>query len=125
MRLPRMTIRRWMAVVAVVALCLGWVVWVYRYPGRAFEPIAWKDPNRAEQGVRLSMADRIVAWNSLGGKTREEVLDLLGQPASGGTGGELTYYLGPERGFISIDSEWLSLKFGPDGRVVRSYIWRD
>jgi hypothetical protein len=114
-----------MAVIVVVALCLGFVVWLYKYPGRAFDPIAWKDPNGVKQGIRLGMADRLVAWNTLVGKTREEVLQRLGQPENGELVQELTYYLGPERGFISIDSEWLSLQFGPDGRVVRSYIWSD
>ena len=125
MRFPRMTLRRWMVVVAFVSLCLGWFVWASTHPGRAFDPVAWKDPVQVEQGVRLSMADRLVAWHTLAGKTREQVLDLLGEPASRRAAGELIYYLGPERGFISIDSEWLSLLFGPDGRVAHSFIWRD
>jgi len=38
---------------------------------------------------------------------------------------DLVYYLGPERGFMGIDSEWLVLKLGPEGRVKRATIARD
>lgn len=125
MRLASMTIRRWMTVGAILAHCLGCVVWVYRYPGRAFDPIAWSDAKRVKRGVRLGMADRMVARDTLVGKSYEEVLQLLGKPDYVAAANELTYYLGPERGFISIDSEWLNLKLGPDGRVMRTYIWTD
>jgi hypothetical protein len=35
------------------------------------------------------------------------------------------YYLGNERGFISIDSECLVLQFDKDGRVIEYKVQRD
>jgi hypothetical protein len=73
------------------------------------------------------MADRILAWGTLRGKSRSQVIKLLGEPPETGyfRKWELVYYLGPERGFISIDSEWLVLRFGRDGRVAEERIVTD
>ena len=38
---------------------------------------------------------------------------------------DLVYYLGPERGFTGIDSEWLVLKLGPEARITRATIALD
>jgi hypothetical protein len=38
---------------------------------------------------------------------------------------QIVYWLGPERGFISIDSEWLAIWIGPDQRVTDARIVRD
>ena len=38
---------------------------------------------------------------------------------------QLVYWLGPERGFISLDSEWLAVRIGPDQRVAEARIVRD
>ncbi len=35
------------------------------------------------------------------------------------------YYLGNERGFIPIDSEYLVLQFDKDGRVIEYKVQRD
>ena len=66
------------------------------------------------------MADRLVAWRTLLGKTRQQALDLLGKPSDEGyfRDWDLVYWLGPERGFISIDSEWLVVRLGKDDRVI-------
>ena len=37
----------------------------------------------------------------------------------------LIYYLGDERGFISIDSEWLVFDFNEEGIVTKVNIMRD
>ncbi|MFI5387532.1 MAG: hypothetical protein ACHQ50_15595 [Fimbriimonadales bacterium] len=116
-----------MIAVAVAALLPGWIVWRIRYPGRPFDPVAWQDPVRVQQGVRLGMAERIVAWGTLGGKTRQHVIKLLGKRSDEGYFREwdLVYWLGPERGFISIDSERLVVRLGRDDRVSECRIVRD
>ncbi len=38
---------------------------------------------------------------------------------------DMHYYLGPERGFMRIDSEWLFIKLDSDGRVARQWLYRD
>jgi hypothetical protein len=96
-------------------------------PGRAFDPVAWQDEARVQEGVRLGMADRLVARGTLLGKTRAEVLELLGEPSARGylAASDLRYWLGPERGFFSIDSEWLVVRLGADGRVNDNFIVPD
>jgi len=38
---------------------------------------------------------------------------------------DIVYYLGPQRGFMGIDSEWLVLKLNPDGRVKKAAVAHD
>ncbi len=38
---------------------------------------------------------------------------------------DMVYRLGMERGFISIDSEWLVIRLGTNGRVTESRIVHD
>ena len=77
--------------------------------------------------TRLRMADDLVDNKKLIGLTRQGVVARLGEPPKTEyfKDFDLVYYLGPARGFISIDSEWLVLKLGPDGRVVRATIAHD
>jgi outer membrane protein assembly factor BamE (lipoprotein component of BamABCDE complex) len=80
-----------------------------------------------KQGVRLRMADRLIARQMLLGKTRGQVVEMLGEPTSTAyfRDWDMVYWLGPERGFFRIDSEWLVLKLGANGRVVENRIVRD
>ena len=75
---------------------------------------------------RWYMADELIEQNRLKGMDRSQVLALLGKP-DGEThelGGELRYYLGPERP-IPVDSETLVVAFDSSGRVHRYWIERD
>lgn len=61
---------------------------------------------------RVEIVDDMLNRYSLIGMGKEEVVELLGIETSStieGNQEELIYYLGPERGFMSIDSEWLIL----------------
>ena len=116
----------WLAAsVTVAAVAVG--AWSLVPRGRALDPTVWQDEKQVVQGVRLAMADRIVAKNMLSGKTRAEVVAMLGEPPKTGyfTGWDLVYWLGPERGFISIDSEWLVVRFDAQGHVLEYRIVRD
>jgi hypothetical protein len=108
-----------------VALFAGGTWFVLR-PGRHFDPSLWAN-SRTPASVRLRMADDLVDNKKLIGLTRQEVVARLGEPPRTEYFKEfdLVYYLGPERGFISIDSEWLVKKLGSDGRVNRATIARD
>jgi hypothetical protein len=112
-------------IVALLALLAGGC-WFMLRPGRHFDVALWKN-SATTSSVRLRMADDLVNSKKLNGLTRQEVLTLLGEPPKTEyfKEYELAYYLGPERGFMSIDSEWLVLKFGPDGRISRAAIARD
>ena len=73
------------------------------------------------------MADDLVRRRLLDGLTREQTLHLLGEPRPTNYFSEwdLVYWLGPERSFIGVDSEWLVVRFAPDGQVSEYRIVRD
>lgn len=117
--------RTLIAVAALVAVVAGFV-WQVWYPGRSFDPTLWRNSSLVD-GVRHDMAVRMLARNALVGRTREEVLDLLGPPYWEESG-VLAYQLGPNRPLLpmpAMDSEWLSVILGSDGRVIRCKIWED
>ena len=73
------------------------------------------------------MADRLLARGTLLGKSRAEVVAMLGEPPETEYFREwhLVYRLGPERGLFGIDSEWLVLRIREDGRVAECRIVTD
>jgi hypothetical protein len=119
--------KTWLVIGAIVILVAAPVAWKLRNPGRAFEPVVWQDDADKGNGPRLDMADRLIARGTLFGKTRAEVVEMLGEPPKTGyfSDWDLVYWLGPERGYFRIDSEWLLLKLGPDERVTDYRLVRD
>lgn len=76
---------------------------------------------------RVDMVDDLLEKNELLGMTKQEVFLLLGQPTENAyfkTENNMVYYLGPERGLIRIDSEWLVLEI-QENRVSKVDICRD
>src|SRR4051812_3085551 len=126
-RFPMKQSKRWLVIGAIVIFVGAPAAWKVRNPGRTFDPVAWRDDAEKGNGARLDMADRLIARGTLFGKTRAEVVAMLGEPPKTGyfSDWDLVYWLGPERGFIRIDSEWLVLKLGPDGRVTEYRLVRD
>jgi hypothetical protein len=63
---------------------------------------------------------RTTAFEHVRGKTRAEVEALLGPDSKSDYFREydLVYWLGAERGYFGIDSEWLVIKFASDGQVA-------
>jgi hypothetical protein len=119
--------KRWLAVpLRTTALAVS-LVWGTVVAAQSFDSTAWRDEAQIQRGVRLGMADRLIAQGTLLGKTRAEVVEMLGEPPRTGyfADWDLVYWLGPERGFISIDSEWLVLRLSADGRVTDNRIVRD
>jgi hypothetical protein len=121
------------AVVAVPATLYG-AAWAYfvtpsgdDYRHRlAFDAAVWR-AKAADAGddwpTRLRMVDSLMDSRLLHGRTRPQVVELLGPPddTSKWREWDLVYHLGPERkALFRIDSEWLVLRLGP-GRAVVSY----
>jgi hypothetical protein len=96
-----------------------------------FKPDQWREGDTLgmtdRDAPRLRMADGLVADRALIGMTKPQILEMLGPPtdtdkfASHG----LVYWLGPERGFMSIDSEWLIVDFDTQGISTYAAIIRD
>ncbi|MDQ0227374.1 hypothetical protein [Metabacillus niabensis] len=77
---------------------------------------------------RVYMVDNLLSTFDLKGKTKSEVIELLGAPTDTGyfkTKTNIVYYLGNERGLISIDSEWLVIDFDEGERVVNYSVRTD
>ncbi len=113
------------AVIAVLVLAAAVAAWALWPVGRAFDQAVWLDGK--QEAARLEMADRIVARRMLDGKGRAEVVAMLGEPPKTDyfSDWNLVYRLGMERGFISIDSEWLVVRFDVHDRVSEYRIVRD
>jgi hypothetical protein len=112
--------------VSVLTVVLGITVWRIWFPGRAFDAAAWKDETKINQGVRSEMADRLVARGVLQGKTRQEIVDLLGEPLPPNSFGDwdIVYWLGYDGGYMGVDSWYLVLRLS-DGRVQECRIVPD
>ncbi|PEQ88554.1 hypothetical protein CN481_19385 [Bacillus sp. AFS006103] len=70
---------------------------------------------------RVDMVDNLLSEIRLKGKTKAEIIDLLGEQEEEVYFKELNtlvYYLGNERGFFSIDSEWLVIWLDDKGKVT-------
>ena len=115
-------------VALVVAISIAYCVLTGYLPIRSFDAAAWRRVQRSDDATRLQMVDWLFWTKRLDGLTRPQVLALLGTPDGGDYFREpnnLVYWLGPERGIIRIDSEWLVVSFGADGRVARCELARD
>ena len=107
-----------LAVVVLLAVSLVVGVLVIREQHR-FSREKWlKEPEN-----RTRIVDDLLANHELVGMTGEEVLALLGDCDNESgyfqQADRLVYWLGPERGLMSIDSEWLILDFA--GEVVTGW----
>ncbi|MBU6455395.1 MAG: hypothetical protein KGS72_26730 [Cyanobacteria bacterium REEB67] len=104
----------------ILVMVFGPTVADYSQRGH-FDSEAWKKVATAQSGQRenpvcLRMVDDLLARYKLEGMSRAEVEKLLGKPPTTNYFKEydFVYMLGPERSFISIDSEWLCIKFKND-----------
>ncbi len=121
-----------------MTILLGWLLFgstVSDYAhSREFDAQLWRDEEHPEVNSmwppRLCMVDDLLSSERLEGLPREQVLELLGPPLEvdlplGAATGDVTYFLGPERGLIRIDSEWLTISFSGDDLVSSARLWRD
>ena len=88
----------------------------------SFNSSAWQDSARvfSQDPVRIRMVGDLLKRHSLDEMTRAEVVALLGEPDDTPyfRDWDMVYWLGPERGLISIDSEWLVLRLDEHQQVV-------
>jgi hypothetical protein len=96
---------------------------------RKFERSVWLD-SAATYGklqLRGCMVDDLRRRHSFRGRTRAEVVALLGEPRPTGYFDEydLVYWLGPERSAVAMDSEWLAIRLDKVGRVTEHQLVTD
>jgi hypothetical protein len=78
--------------------------------------------------VRLNMVRDLLRRHPLVGLTRAQVMTLLGPPLAGDhkfQDHDMVYWLSIQRTLIPLDSEWLVIDFGPDGRVKSAEVVGD
>jgi hypothetical protein len=95
----------------------------------AFESGAWRaNPSQfSHESIRLRMADDFLATQAPVGKSRDQIVALLGEPDETPYFRDygMVYHLGQERGFFAIDSEWLVFRVDDQGQVGEALIVRD
>lgn len=100
-----------------------------RCRSRRFDAAAWRDSVQAYSAaaVRGCMVDDLLNGHAFVGESRAAVVALLGEPAPTSYFREydLVYWLGPERGLLSIDSEWLVFRLTSTGRVAERRLVTD
>ena len=110
-------------ILVVVALAIIIASVVY-HQNHTFSTPKWL--NNPEK--RTAIVDNLLEQHKLVGMVEADVIALLGEPNNDygyfNADNRYVYYMGAERGLISIDSEWLILDF-KDGIVSESFITTD
>ena len=98
----------------LLVVIIAGITYQYR---RSFSTSKWE--NNPEE--RTKIVDDLLSDHELIGMQESDIIELLGENNNDygyfNKPDRYVYYLGPERGLISIDSEWLILDFA-DGVVV-------
>ncbi|WP_108425414.1 hypothetical protein [Flagellimonas amoyensis] len=97
-----------------VALIIIWVFSASYYTSNDFDKIEW-DSNVEE---RYRMAEDIIDSKMLIGKTKSDVIQILGSEYSISNENHLSYELGIKPGLFNIDPDYLDIKF--ENEVVLS-----
>ena len=99
-----------------------------------FDAVVWRNSDEVSEDFmwphKLKMADSLIESKILDGLNKKEVIRLLGTPTSDFSPeykiqDEIYYRLGPERGLMRIDSEWLLITFDENEKVKKYWLRRD
>lgn len=73
------------------------------------------------------MHDDLLNREILQGKTIDDVYELLGckSPPDHCDATSITYYMGPQHNSVPVDSDWLLVEFGADGKFFRARVVND
>lgn len=113
---------------AALAVCVAAILPLagnnLEYEGAAtmqFDRTKWTDAAMIYEPpyVRRSMVDDVMKNRISREMRRADVIDVLGEPTETPyfKDYDLVYWLGEEKGFVSVDSAWLVIKFGANERV--------
>ncbi len=91
-----------------------------------FDSQKWKENLTSSSNLKQHMVDDLTAHHTLVGMPQKQIDQLLGKPPQTNYFKEFDYVyrLGPERGLIGIDSEWLGIRF-EDSIVVEVKLLTD
>lgn len=108
----------------------GWSTLRIRCVGhQRFDSATWRDtaPVYSKEAPRGCMVDDLLAGDRLLGMPMDDVTVLLGVDPPTGYFADFdrVYWLGPERGLFSIDSEWLVIRVDSNRRVSEAKLVTD
>ena len=116
---------------SIIVLAVGWFFFgdtIQEHLRRQhFDTVAWQGGNSLTNAVRIRMVDDLLRRHNFRGMPREKVTAIIGEPDKTEYFKEwdLVYWLGQERGWISIDSEWLVFRLDSQKKVTDYAIVRD
>jgi hypothetical protein len=96
-----------------VGLVVIWFFSISYYPSNDFDKNEWE--SNVEE--RYEMSEDIIESEMLIGKTKDEVIQILGNDFSLNTEKRLSYELGFAPGLFNIDPSYLDIKF-ENGKVI-------
>jgi hypothetical protein len=117
-----------LAIVLTVGLSTFAAVLYWKSRPLPFDRAVWNaEVQDIDDFRRHRMADWLLKQRRLVGMTRAEIVSMLGEPTKTSFFREydLVYVLGNERGWMSIDSEWLLMRLDRTGRVSVAELGRD
>lgn len=117
-------------IISTLLVCAFLLYWRIYYSPLEFDSAVWQQGDnvkRSSATPRLRMIDGLISSGVLLGKTPNEIDLMLGKPTDTNyfADFDVVYWLGKERGFISIDSEWLVIGFGDNGKTSEVHVVRD
>lgn len=76
---------------------------------------------------RFRLAEGLLSWGTFRGKSRDEIQAIMGVPEQTDyfSDWDEVYVLGPERGWLSIDHEWLVVNYDDQGKAIEAAILSD
>jgi hypothetical protein len=110
------------AALSIVGFC-GWFLFgdtiqerIRRVP---FDAAKWQGPTTFANDIRIRMVDDLLRRHDFHAMPRAQLVALIGEPDNTEyiTGWDLVCWLGPERGFMAIDSEWLVFQLDSEQKV--------
>jgi hypothetical protein len=116
---------QFLAIATMIGLIFGGPVLSDYVRRTSFDSAKWKAENRrGAEAVRVRMVDDLLRHHTLVGMQRTQLEELLGVPPPTPYFSEYdyVYWLGPERGAFSIDSEWLVVRCDRDVVVVAKVV---
>ena len=119
------------AAIAMIAAAIAAIYCKLEFAPVSFDAKTWREAGTSSSSpataTRSRMADGLVQSGVLLGKSRGQIQRLLGASTSSHKlrDYDLVYWLGPERGFMGIRTEWLVFRLDAKGQAAELKVVRD
>lgn len=97
-----------------ISIVLIWIFCISYYPSNDFDKNKWD----TDKDKRYELSEDLIESNMLIGKTKAEVLQILGDEGGKDNQDYWRYYLGTKPAFIMLDPDVLDVYF-EGGKVIR------